>query len=153
MGITRSLQNLASAVLFFINSQLDLVLTIALTARIVFLIDAIGAATSAVSLGLVLPRFHPHFQMQDETLYFFASLSLLFFVFSAFNFWRRPKNEKEVLKATAITNVFYSMLTAMTLIMLRNELTLFDFGYFIVEIIAILILSRLEWKTAQLPKA
>jgi hypothetical protein len=119
-----------------------------LTARLVFLIDAIGAAISAVCLGFVLPQLHPHFQMPDQTLNFFASLAALFCIFSTFNFWRSPKNEKEVLKATAITNMFYSTLTATTLILLRNELTLFDFVYFTVEIIAILILARLEWNTA-----
>lgn len=121
---------------------------ISLTPRTLFLFDAIGALSSAVWLGVILPSFQEMFGAPLMVLYGLAILASLFFIFSGVNYLIQHKHHKDFLKGVAIVNLVYCVITAAVMIVWQESLTPFGNLYFVIEIVLILALVRLELKAA-----
>lgn len=117
-----------------------------LTNKNIFLLDAVGATTSAFFLGVILPAFEDFFGMPKIILFFLASLACMFAVYSFACFFHKPENWRLFLRIIAIVNIFYCCLTLILVIYFFDTLTLFDKVYFFVEFFLISTLVNLEVK-------
>lgn len=116
-----------------------------------FLLDALGATISAFFLGVILTSFEPLFGMPVSVLYILASVACLLAVYSFTCFFHQPENRRLFLRIIAIANLLYCCLTLVLVIYFYEALTVFGVAYFIGEMLLILLLVSLEFRTANLP--
>lgn len=109
-----------------------------------FKLDAIGAIVTAFMLGVVLVRFQSFFGISIEILRLLSIIPCLYFIYSIFCFWRKPKNWRPYLKGIAFANLAYCLLTLGLMIFYSENFTALGYLYFIGEIIIIAVLSRHE---------
>lgn len=113
-----------------------------------FLIDAIGALTSCLLIGLVLVNLDDYFGMPDQILYVLSITAGLFFFNSIRGYAKIPKNWRFDLRVIAIANIIYAMATLVLLALHKQSITFFDYAYFFSEILVITILSYFELKVS-----
>lgn len=113
-----------------------------------FLLDSLGALLSAFLLGVVLPSFQPTFGMPHNVLYGLAALACLFAIYSFWNYRWFKENWRPYLRGIAIVNLLYCGLTAALVIFFRQELTRWGLLYFLLEMVVIIALVVLEFRTA-----
>ena len=116
----------------------------ALPTKQLFLIDGSGALTSTVFLGIVLPQYQQLVGMPLKVLYLLALLAMLFAVYS-FTCYVVQANKK-FLKAIAVINMGYCLLTAVLMIRYLNALTMLGLAYFVIELLIIVALVKVEWR-------
>ena len=115
--------------------------------KLVFLLDCLGALLSAFLLGVALPYFQPVFGMPNKILYGLATLACLFAIYSFWNYRWFKENWRPYLRGIAIVNLLYCGLTAALMIYFRQELTKWGFLYFLQEMVVIMVVVMLEFKT------
>jgi hypothetical protein len=113
-----------------------------------FLVDSLGALLSALLLGLVLTRFEKTFGMPQNVLYILATLPCIFAIYSFLCFVSETQNWRLFMKIIATANLLYCCLTAGLMIYFYEKLTVLGFIYFVLEIIIVISLAFIEWKTA-----
>lgn len=109
-----------------------------------FLIDAIGACISTISLGYFLIVFNEYIGMSTDILYLLAAIAAIFGIYSSFCFIIHPKNSKTFLRLIGIGNLLYSILTSGLVVRFWDSLELFGVIYFIGEILILWVISVLE---------
>ncbi|HOY17340.1 MAG TPA: hypothetical protein PLC89_08605 [Haliscomenobacter sp.] len=124
-----------------------MITTITPNPKTLFFIDFLGALLSAFLLGVVLTRFESTFGMPSEVLYFLAALACLFAIYSFWNYMRFKENWRPYLRGIAITNLLYCGLTAALVIHFQQELTQWGLTYFLLEMVVIICLVVVEFKT------
>ena len=117
------------------------------TPKLVFLLDCLGALLSAFLLGVALPSFQPIFGMPRQILYSLAALAGLFAIYSFWNYRWFKENWRPYLRGIAIVNLLYCCLTAALVIYFREELTKLGLLYFLLEMVVIMVVVILEFKT------
>lgn len=115
--------------------------------KLVFLLDCLGALLSAFLLGVVLTSFESIFGMPHKVLYGLAALACLFAIYSFWNYGWFKENWRPYLRGIAIVNLLYCCLTAALVIYFRQELTKWGFLYFLQEMVVIIVVVMLEFKT------
>ena len=116
--------------------------------RRLFLIDGIGALVSAFSLGVLLVQFEHLFGMPAEVLFYLAFGASAFAIYSLTCHFRFPSNWRIFLKAIAISNLIYCGITLGLVFYYKQDLTYIGLAYFIIELVVIISLARIELKTA-----
>lgn len=117
-----------------------------LSAKKLFLIDAIGALVSSFMLGVVLVKLQHLVGLPTNTLYLLAGLPIMFFAFSITCYLTNANNK--FLKVIAVANILYCCLTAILLLFHFQKLETLGIVYFVVEIIIVVALSIIEIKAA-----
>lgn len=112
--------------------------------RSVFLIDSVGAAFSAAILGLVLPNWSVELGVPQAVLYVFASIALVFAIYSMLCYVLAKG--AVFLRAIAIANTLYCVLTAMYLLFAHANVSWLGLAYFLSEIVVIMLLANWELK-------
>ena len=120
-----------------------------LNPRILFLIDSLGALLSSVMLGLVLVQFEQIIGMPKEVLYYLALAAIVFFLYSFCLFLWFPDNWRGFLRIIAVANLIYCGVTLSLIVFLHTQLTTLGLFYFILEIIVIIVLAMIEWRTSR----
>ena len=115
--------------------------------RKLFIVDGAGALLSAFFLGIVLVRLESIFGIPPSTLYFLASFPILFAVYDLICYFR-AKKLNIFLKGIAIANLVYCILSLGLAFYHQGVITLWGWGYFLVEVLVIVILSRVELKVS-----
>ena len=115
--------------------------------KLVFLLDCLGALLSAFLLGVALPSFQPIFGMPHNVLYGLAAVASLFAIYSFWNYRWFKENWRPYLRGIAIVNLVYCGLTAALVIYFRQELTKWGLLYFLQEMVVIIVVVMLEFKT------
>ncbi|WP_370086409.1 hypothetical protein [Ekhidna sp.] len=118
-----------------------------LTIRRLFLIDAIGAALSAILLGFVLVSYQELIGMPVYILRILAGIAVLFFIYSISCYLINAVDLKVRLRTIAIANFLYCIATLILMVVYFDELTLLGVSYFLLEIVIITGLGRLEFKS------
>lgn len=113
-----------------------------------FLVDSLGALLSAILLGLILARFEKIFGMPQNVLYILAVIPCIFTVYSFLCFLSKTAHWRPLMKIIAIANLLYCCLTAGLMVYFYQKLTVLGLIYFILEIIIVISLAFIEWKTA-----
>jgi len=111
-----------------------------------FLIDSLGAVLTAFSLGVILTRFEHIFGMPRSILYILSLVACGFAVYSFCCYLFINKNWRPFLTVIAIANLMYCCVTFALIIYLWEELTIWGVGYFLAEIIVIIILVSIEFQ-------
>lgn len=111
--------------------------------RSIFLVDAIGALLSTLLL-LVVGNFEHMFGVPKYVAYQLAAVTALFAIYSLITFFANPVNWRRYLRVIAVANLLYCCLTLGLLFFYFKKLTAPGIIYFSVEIVIILLLSRLE---------
>ncbi|MEM1406482.1 MAG: hypothetical protein AAGG59_06890 [Bacteroidota bacterium] len=116
------------------------------TYKSLFLIDATGAAVTALMLSQVLARLGDLFGMPVNILYILAIIATCFALYSLICSCMVNQNWRSYLQGIAIANAVYCILTLALVIYLYDTLTWLGIGYFIGEIGIICLLVRFELK-------
>lgn len=120
-----------------------------LTHRNLFLYDAIGALLSSIFLGIVLVLLEEYIRMPRQILFLLSIIAFGFFIYSLGSHIVKPKKWKPLLRTIAIFNSLYCGLTLYFLIGQYSTLTNLGIAYFVIEIIIILNLVRIEWNVSK----
>lgn len=114
--------------------------------RNMLLMDSIGAVTSAAILGLVLPFWSIELGVPQAVLHLFASIAVVFAIYSMLCFVLAKG--AVFLRAIAIANVLYCVLTAMYILYAYENVTWLGYAYFLSEIVVIVSIANWELKVA-----
>ncbi|WKV13600.1 hypothetical protein [Marivirga harenae] len=110
----------------------------------VFLIDAVGAFLTAITLGIVFTSVQEFIGMPKELLISLAIVASLFFIYSASCFFKPQKNWRTFLGVIATANLMYCLLTSFLIITYFDQLTIVGILYFVGEITLIVLLVYFE---------
>jgi amino acid transporter len=117
--------------------------------KMLFLIDGFGAILSAFLIGVLLVKFENYIGIPTSTLYFLATLLILFAAYDLYCF--RKQNEKlgRYLKGIAIINLLYCFLSIGFAFYHSRTITNLGWAYIIVEILIVVTLAILELEIAK----
>lgn len=112
----------------------------------VFLIDALGALLTTISIYLILPQFKNLIGIPIITLNILSLIALLLFSYSTLCYFFIKSNWRPFLGVIILFNSLYSIVS---LYLLINTTTITPLGwlYFIIELIVISLLIVIELKT------
>jgi len=113
-----------------------------------FLIDGVGAALSAFTLGVVLVKLEKFFGIPPSTLYILAAIPIFF---TAYDFYCYKKANDKLgvfLKGIAIMNLLYCCLSIAFALYHHQVITLFGWIYILVEVAIIVALVIFELRVA-----
>lgn len=111
----------------------------------IFLLDAIGAIITALILGIVFTTFQEYIGMPREILISLSLIAVVFCTYSFSCFFFLKSIWKPYLKAIAIANLLYCIITTVLIITLFHQLTFLGLLYFMGEIIVIGVLVYFEF--------
>lgn len=114
-----------------------------------FFLDATGALISVFFLGFVLRKFEIIFGMPSDVLLLLALLPIFFAVYDYCCYFFLKDNCRPYLKGIAFANLVYCCITILHVIFHYQSLTILGLGYFLVEIVIILILVAVELKAVR----
>lgn len=117
-----------------------------LSPKTLFLIDGLGAITTAVLLSQVLARFEPVFGMPKYILFTLAGIACCLAIYSISCHFLVKENYARFLKAIAIGNLIYCIITVVLILMFFSSLTWLGIAYFVGEITIVLLLAQIEFK-------
>ena len=116
-------------------------------AKVVFLIDAIGALLSALFIFIILNYFENQIGLPAKTLIFLIIIAIVLSIFSFCCYLFQNNNLKQNLKVISRANILYCILTIFTLFAYRQVITKLGLLYFIFEIFIIFLIVKIELKT------
>ncbi len=116
--------------------------------RKLFLLDALGAVTSAILLGIVLVKLEWIFGIPESTLYFLAFLPCLFAIYDLYCFFQISSRVGIFLKGLAIINLSYCCLSIGLATYHYEKITIWGWTYILLEILIVTLLAIIELKTA-----
>ena len=119
------------------------------TPKQLLLADALGALLSVCMLLMVLPFFPDWIYMPQRILHILGFTALVLFIYSATGYFFVQKVQRQWLAVVMVANVFYGLATAALVWHLYAELGRWDLLYFVSELLLIMILVRLEWRTVR----
>lgn len=114
----------------------------------IFLMDALGAAVSAILLGVVLVKLERVFGIPESTLYFLAAFPILFILYDLFCLTKNKNDLGPFLKLIAVVNITYCCLSIGMTIYHLNTITIFGYLYILIEVIITFTLAVFEYKVA-----
>lgn len=117
-----------------------------LSPKQLFLLDGLGALLSTFLLGFVLVKLEYLFGMPQKELYFLASIPFFFAIYDFICYWKIQENWRPYLKAIAIANLLYCCVSVAFVFHSYHQLTSLGFGYFILELIIVIIIGGIELK-------
>lgn len=123
-------------------------MNIKISPKKLFLIDGLGALVSALLIGVVLTKIHEHIGLPLPVLQFLAIPPVAFAVYSFNYFLNVPSNWQLYLKIIATVNIAYCLLTSLVMFHYKESLTTLGLGYFVTEIMVVLILVAVEIQKA-----
>jgi len=113
-----------------------------------FLIDSIGALTTAFLLFVVLRNFNEYFGMPKRILTYLSVIAVWFFIYSTTCFFVIKANWTPFIKGISIANLLYCVFTIGLVIFYYPQLTTIGIAYFLGEIAIICGLVCIELNVA-----
>jgi hypothetical protein len=113
-----------------------------------FLIDCLGALTTAFLLFVVLRSFNEYIGMPVSILNYLAVIAVCFCVYSTICFFVIKAKWTPFIKGISIANLLYCILTISLVIFYHPQLTIFGIAYFLGEIAIIFGLVYIELNVA-----
>ena len=110
----------------------------------IFLIDGIGAISSAIGLCFIV-YFQAFIGMPEQYLYVFIGIAILLAAYSFSCYYFSPLHWKKYLRTVCIANLLYSALTAFAVYKNYSSLLWLGKAYFVFEIAIILLLCSYEY--------
>jgi hypothetical protein len=117
-----------------------------------FLMDSLGALTTALLLFLVLRNYQEYFGMPEIRVNFLAAVAGCFYVYSLSCYLFLKRNWAPFLQIIGVCNLLYCALTAGLLIIHHAQLTFLGYAYFLGEIAIIGGLAYIELIVAKVKR-
>lgn len=114
-----------------------------------FLLDGIGALITATLLIVLLSNFESTFGVPPTLLNALAGIAIVFGIYSLTCYFKLRDHWQPFLRAIAIGNLSYCVLTVFLLVVFGHEITVFGVAYFLAEILIILLLAASELVTVR----
>ena len=115
----------------------------------IFLVDAIGAMVSALLIGLVIAPYEGFFGIPTPIAYLLCFIAILLSAFSLLSYLFAQNSWKKNLRIIAILNLGYCAFTASVLTLNSEGITFWGWAYFVIEMLIIFALSRVEMGIAK----
>jgi len=115
--------------------------------RKLLLVDGVGALLTAFMLSFVLTTFESSLGMPRAVLYTLAGWAFVYATYSLRSYFVAKKQVLSPLYFIAWANVAYCCLTAILVVYFYQKISILCITYFVLEIIIILSLARIEWQT------
>jgi hypothetical protein len=118
-----------------------------ITPRFLFLVDSIGALTTAVLVYFLVGRFPEFFGFPIGPIILLAVIAGCFCLYSFSCYVWVRHDFKRFFKLIIWANASYCVLTLVILFLYRSTVTMYSIIYFSMEILIICVVIRYEWKT------
>lgn len=116
--------------------------------RRLFFLDGIGAFVSLIFLGIVLVRYQELIGMPIPALRILAIFPFLFMIYDTICYFKAKSQPAVLLKVISVLNLLYAFFSITSVFFYFDKITYLGLNYFSLEVILILLLVNLEWKTA-----
>ncbi len=116
------------------------------TVKNIFLLDGMGAFTTAILLSQVLARFESLFGMPKEVLFVLSGIAFCFALYSITCHLLVKNNFEPYLKVIIAANLIYCLATFGLVLLHIQTLTGLGMAYFLGEITIILMLVWVEYR-------
>ena len=116
--------------------------------RSILLLDGIGAAVTAIAVGLILPAFQPWIGLPTLTLRLLGGFALGLAAYSLSRYFT-GRTTPTALRRVASANLTYCALTAALIAWHARDVTVWGYAYFGVEIAIIAALACRELALAR----
>ncbi len=126
---------------------------ISLNPKQLLIIDGLGALVSALTLGFILPQFESLFGIPEKLLHLLAIPPVVFFFIDMYGFISPPAKMKQLLKFIASANLAYCLLSLTLASTHYEKITLWGWGYLLIEVLVVVGLALLEFRVAENSKA
>lgn len=130
------------------SSLIDIIDKLASKPRIMFLVDGLGACLSAFLLGVVIYNLENTFGMPKDVLFYLAIAPCFFAIYSFRCYLLNSTKWRSLLKIIAIANLIYCIISAIMICQHYSLLTILGIIYFVVEIIIVAYISKVELNIA-----
>lgn len=114
--------------------------------RRLFFVDAVGAFLTAFFLFAILRPFHEHIGMPPMVLAWLAAIALGFFIYSSTCCLLCNRRFRLFIRIIAIANLLYCAATFGLVLFYFPQMTVLGIGYFLIEIVLVLMLVYMEFK-------
>ena len=114
-----------------------------------FLIDGMGAVTSAFMLGIVLVRFEYFFGIPSNVLHFLAGVPICYLAYDIYSYFKGDHNIGFLLKGIAIMNILYCCVSLLLAFNHIETITIWGWIYIVIEIIILVILAGIQFNVAK----
>ena len=111
--------------------------------------DAVGALVSAFMLGVVLVRFQSLFGIPLSALKVLASIPVGFMLYDSLALLSNSERQPSRLMTIGTLNILYCVLSLIMALWHRGSLTIYGWGYIIIEVIIVVALSLYEIKVGR----
>ena len=115
-----------------------------------FLIDAIGALLSFILLRFILTSLEHYFGIPKDILYFLAWFPFFFIIYDLVCYTINTKKIGALLKGIAFMNISYCILSLITILSIKENITILGWFYILGEVFLVCILAYVEYKTKAL---
>lgn len=113
-----------------------------------FLIDSLGALTTAFLLFVVLRNFNEYFGIPEKILIYLSAIAVCYFFYSLTCSFVIKVNWVPFIKGICIANLLYCVSTVGLLILYHHQLTSIGIVYFLGEIAIVCGIAYLEFNVA-----
>lgn len=110
----------------------------------IFLVDGIGALLSAVLLLLLLAPLETFFGMPRLIVFILAGIAVLLMCGSLACYFIKPNNWRTSLKLIIAANISYACTTLTLVLIYNDQLTVWGWLYFLLEVMVLAVLATLE---------
>jgi len=117
--------------------------------RQLLLIDGVGALLSAFLLGVVLVKYEVTFGIPVKSLYLLAAIPIFFALYDFTCYLSKSKKTARLLQIIASANLVYCLISLALAWSHRETITLWGWGYLIAEVLIVVALAIIEFKTAK----
>lgn len=116
------------------------------------LLDSMGALFSVLAL-IFVKKFEPIFGLNDEIFNLLFPIPIVFCIYSLVAYLFSKNKWKLFLRGIALANLSYCFLTISIIIIHFKKLTILGIGYFVLEIVIIVILALYELRVSTIKLA
>jgi len=134
--------------IYMLKALRSIIKRLSMEPKKLFLIDSIGALTTAFLLFVVLRNFNEYFGMPERALTYLFLIAVCLFIYSTTCFFIIKTNWTLFIKGIGIANLLYCLLTFCLIYLYYPQLTTIGIAYFLGEIIIICGLVYIELNVA-----
>ncbi len=113
------------------------------------ILDAVGALISAFMLGVVLVRFQSVFGIPISALKILSSIPVGFMLYDLLALLSNSELQPRRLMTIGTLNILYCILSLTMAIWHRGSLSIYGWGYIIIEVIIVVALAVYELKVGR----
>ena len=121
---------------------------IELQPKLLFILDGVGAMLSAFLLGVVLVRLEKIFGLPSSTLYFLATLPIIFAIYDFLSYRKINSKGGRLLRGIGTMNLVYCLLSIGLAFYHTKTITSFGWTYILVEVSIVMTLAIMELRMA-----